>query len=422
MERSLKKAGAMTVALGLLVVPVLWGFENPVHDSNEVTLSGTHRVPSFEVPEGVTIEVEEDLLIISEGSISIDGLLIVRNRNPEDRLDGARIELYAATEIEVGPEGAIRGGAGGGALYQSERGNSGSSIILSAPTVWIDGVVQAGAGGRGQTGGDGGTVRIRGNYITHRKGNPYSSNGQRMWGAIGGDGGLWGGNGGDVITEVCSQPRAVSSACDGRGSVAASQTALHLWDDPPPGTDGAAGGGSQGGVGATGAPGANGSSISPSGQPGGVGGVGGSVTGGNGQGGGQGGGGCPGAGGTGGAGGAGGTGTGGIGGAGGQGGNAYEDPSTHEPQGPGGNGGAGGSGGTGTGGNGGNGGAGGPNAGNGGAGGAAGNGVAGPGGQGGAGGSGTTPGTPGQAGGSGGAASGSAGAHGAVGPGCPGPR
>jgi len=383
-------------------------------------LSGLMPVTSFYVPDGVEVRIDDDLVIESDSTIRIDGILRAIDRTAATRdTAGPTIDCRAQHSIRVA--GTIQGGKGKDNEVRGGHGGDGSSIVLTASVVWIDGAVRGGDGGNGgrhgpdATGGKGGSVDIFADYFTHRSNSEYPSDVRLVtWGAIGGNGGLWGGGGGDVSTHGpflktpaldTSDPEPpsdqMSNAEQFQGMASASMPL-----DCPPGTAGTNGGASTGGVGMTGTTGNDGDENHPNGYPGGTGGPGGSVSGGAGGNGGVGPNCCPDHGGTGGAGGAGGIGTGGPGGPGGIGGNGYNGGS-------GARGGSGGPGGAGTGGNGGKGGDGGPKNGAGGPGGASPTGTGGLGGPGGAGG--YPGGLTGNSGGSGGAISGAAGNSGNAG-------
>jgi len=400
-------------------------------------LQGRIDAKRIVIPASATVIADGDLLLNSEHDIVIEGRLVAADRNDEEGIDAPRIELFARTTIELW--GSIEGGRGldqrdvAPARSHGIAGGDGSDIVLSAPVVWVDGLVRAGDGGHGgagAAGGNGGMLTIVGAFLTHTADDDYEAIGgagapggvnlnPRAAGGKGGDGGavvlLEHAGGENELLMLLGEPAALA-----KPSRAFRDGALSDEDAVPPaacqdGANGIVGGDAIGGAGANGAAGAAGNAAFPNGGAGSNGGNGGAAVGGQG-GAGKAGDNCclvPAAGGNGGTGGVGGTGTGGPGGSGGPGGAAFG-------AGVGGNGGAGGNGGTGFGGMGGNGGAGGPGIppGLGGAAGPAGPGVGGIGGQGGVGGAGAPAGANGQGGAGGAAKPGKAGVAGPLGAGC----
>ncbi len=310
-------------------------------------ISGVVDVDSWDVPFGETVYVEDDLVLRARSSITIEGMLIGMDRpdGPESS-EAPRIELESALEIHV--TGAVAGGKGvcfteGDARTSMNlEGGAGSTIVLRAPTIWIDGVVvggTGGGGGAGGKGGDGGDVIFEGAFLTHA----VDSDPEAIGGAAGPAGagvfasqkGGKGGNGGSVVVRPYphapkfmdgSEPVALLSGFDKTDSLLV--TEARSWACPT-GDDGAHGGDAQGANGADGAYGGNGSPASPNGGDGGGAGKGGDAAAGSGSDGEVGGTCCdpPKKGGRGGTGGAGGSAVAGYGGNGGDGGGAYWDPS-----------------------------------------------------------------------------------------------
>lgn len=445
-------------------------------------LSGAFECESFRIPAGCTVYVVGDLRIDAAEWIEVHGDLVIRDAAASPRsfadisqelgelavpaitpgavragLPDLRLlpSLAAPTlNLEAGSliwiDGSITGGRGASPAEWADGldllvpGGQGSSVLLHAPHIVVDGPVHGGPGGaagRAGHGGHGGNIFVVGSTITRHGAPPEAG----LFGGVGGvaapgiaifEGqdrvglsGARGGSGGNVETH--DHPNATQGV-EGEGSTLGSTSGApnstpwfavpHAgFDCGSPGTVGEAGSNATGGAGTPGSTGAHGLSASqPNGAPGGPGGIGGHATarkGGPGAAGGT----CcapPGTGGPGGAGGAGGDGTGGVGGTGGAGGSSYFDGTVYIGQG--GNGGPGGPGGTGTGGDGGKGGNGGggnlPGAG--GAAGTAGQGYPGGPGPGGPGGTGHITGLYGGPGGVGGSGGGAPGEPGALGSQC----
>lgn len=425
----------ITASLALILGWLSLGDECVLADGR--VLDAPLHAQSIVVPIGATVYVHEDVLLQAEVSIVIEGTIIGLPRQGSGPDRGHGIHLSAGTLIDVA--GTIRGGAGRSleqvATNVGERGGRGSTILLEAPVVFVDGLVMAGAGGRSgpaAKGGQGGEVVVHGAFRSRRVDDVAT-----IIGGTGGPGGdstglpraTDGGDGGNVVLLEAFMGVPIAEGSERVAEAAPSahwffQTSGSGGQGGPcqPGLNGASGGNSTGGSGANGSNGAHGSTTAPAGQPGGNGGAGGNSSGANGTDAGNGGNCCGSTKGPGGSGGTGGKGGNGKGGPGGSGGNGYFDG---EISGAGGTGGNGGPGGNGTGGNGakgGNGGIGCPG-GDGGAGGAAGTGEAGAGGVGGAGGTGTPPGATGSEGGAGGVTPGTTGTNGTnggqCGSGCP---
>jgi len=168
-------------------------------------LSGSISVSSFLIPAGTVVLVDEDLTLDSSSTIVIEGILKIRDRTHDDqKIAGPAVHIRAQESITV--HGSILGGRGKDHEVLDGRGGAGSGIVLTAPTVWIDGTVRGGDGGNGgqrglqAKGGTGGSVDIYGRYLAHpRTQEPSVRPTSVTWGAIGGNGGLWGGDGGDAM-------------------------------------------------------------------------------------------------------------------------------------------------------------------------------------------------------------------------------
>ncbi|HVS18561.1 MAG TPA: hypothetical protein VMT18_08170 [Planctomycetota bacterium] len=124
-------------------------------------ISGQLQVVEFRVPAGETLWVDGDLVVSSTGPIAIDGRLVARDAAELGLQDAPRIELISALAIDV--PGEVLGGRG--TDVQRTRGGHGSSVVLRAPWVRVQGRVVAGAGGAGGLslpGGKGGDALVRG--------------------------------------------------------------------------------------------------------------------------------------------------------------------------------------------------------------------------------------------------------------------
>jgi hypothetical protein len=141
--------------------------------------------------------VTEDLTVISRGAIEIDGDLVLSAPFGNEAPD---LVLISTTTIIV--RGRILGSRGRDAELEYEQGGAGSSILLDAPQIWIDGEVRGGNGGaagpRGK-GGSGGDIDIVGSYLTH--GTEPAARG--AFGGDGGTAGFPGGDGGDGGDVTC---------------------------------------------------------------------------------------------------------------------------------------------------------------------------------------------------------------------------
>lgn len=172
-------------------------------------LSGTLEVDSFIVPAGTVVLVEDDWTVIAKKSIEIHGKLLVRSRCDHDTVkDGPLVKLEAAETIDV--PGEIMGGAGKTEISEGSHGGAGSTIVLVAPMVHVDGRVVGGmGGGSGPSieGGKGGDVVVKGAYLKRLPSNATTSSRSGIVGGHGGPGGPSGpgrpggagGRGGDAL-------------------------------------------------------------------------------------------------------------------------------------------------------------------------------------------------------------------------------
>lgn len=135
-------------------------------------VSGEHSFGDLLVPLGAVVHVRGDLIVHAAGDIRIEGDLIVDDANDSATpvTDAARVEIYAQKSLFI--SGNILGGIGidheyvpGLVSTPALEGGGGSDIILSAPDLYVTGLVQCGNGGSGGylgAGGNGGGLTLVG--------------------------------------------------------------------------------------------------------------------------------------------------------------------------------------------------------------------------------------------------------------------
>ncbi len=161
-----------TIALvSQLVLPNAW--------ADDIHLSGVINTTVFEVAPTDRVIVEDDLVVFSDGNITIDGPMIATK-------SGASISLVSPGVINI--NATIRPGAGKDGDYL-EDGQDGGGLTLNAPRV-ILGVNElsagdGGDGGDGGSGGEGGWVIAMGAVYT----NPWSAQMASVAAGQGGNGG-----------------------------------------------------------------------------------------------------------------------------------------------------------------------------------------------------------------------------------------
>ena len=215
--------------------------------------------------------VESDLVIEAVDEILIEGDLLVRiSSDPSSETrDSPTITLRAGRLIRISGRIILSDGQSGGSL--GANGGRGSSLVIEAPVIIVDGgFLSAGSGGRGEdggedeansrggTGGDGGSITARGVLLTDsgqpvvlRAGNggPGGSGGHLGRRIDGGDGGD-GGHGGDVlVTDPFAPDRAMPGIDWALGNTVDSGTAFRT-SNGIPGASAIAGNGGRGGGGA----------------------------------------------------------------------------------------------------------------------------------------------------------------------------
>lgn len=147
---------------------------------------GVLEIDTFHVPKGVTSFVQSDLLIKAGESISIEGTLVVLDA--ASTLAGTAPSVELASEQWIGIGGILVGGRGADSTGVEVQGGPGSSFVLHAPVVWVDGFVEGGPGGEGGAGGKGGTgesVEAYGWCLTHVEAESFT----QLRGGPGGPGG-----------------------------------------------------------------------------------------------------------------------------------------------------------------------------------------------------------------------------------------
>ncbi|MBL8991108.1 MAG: hypothetical protein JNJ48_05960, partial [Phycisphaerae bacterium] len=161
-------------------------------------LAGTVRVERFVLSANELARITDDVVIESETDIIIDGPLAVDEPGAQRR-HAPNITLRAARRVLI--SGAITP-ANGRAGDPGLQGGRGTSLEIEAPLVVTHGAeLRAGNGAEGvaASGGDGGSVIVRGRIVhADRLARPVLRAGH---GGRGGDGGHRGGNGGDAICE-----------------------------------------------------------------------------------------------------------------------------------------------------------------------------------------------------------------------------
>lgn len=193
------------------------GLDQTVVLADGQVIAGALRGHSFWVPQDAEVVVEGDLAMLATDFIQVDGTLRVRDRGDRGPAEGYRLELVSDRIIEV--TGQIEGGQGRSFDHPlaapGTRGGDGSSVMLRAPLVYVDGAVHGGRGGTsgpGGKGGTGGSVLVLGNARTR--------------GAGGEDRGIFGGHGGAAGVH---HPEALHGAAGGDGGNA---TCI-AWDATP---------------------------------------------------------------------------------------------------------------------------------------------------------------------------------------------
>ncbi|MCB2153323.1 hypothetical protein KQI84_00425 [bacterium] len=345
-------------AVTLAKLPRLNGIDRAavVHLDSDYVASGDLAVRSLIIEQGATLFIDGDLNIQTTDRLVIDGTIMAvpaEARTDSDRasaVDAPSIQLVSKDEIVL--HGFIVGGEGRSFDQSSTRavgafpGGDGSSIILDAPRIILEGAAIGGDGGNGgpsAVGGKGGDVELCADAfivesIVNSPTVAYGGNGGHGGDGVDGQSGTSGGAGGDGGNAKMRGSRASGSdggpgptgadvtggqGIQGSSGLTCQQTGADAGFGGPGGTGAGVVGGDGGIGGAGGNATTNGGTEGGNGGNGGIGGNGGTGTGGNGGLGGSGGRCCDytdGFGGDGGIGGAGGSGFGGAGGPGGPGG------------------------------------------------------------------------------------------------------
>ena len=130
----------------------------PWTPADGATVGGHLEVQRLVVPAGVTVWVDSDLELVSQGDIVIEGALVAR---PGLRPAGTSLLLRSPTSIVV--HGRLAAGDGADSLQSGVAGGRGGDVRLDAPLILSSQEIVGGAGGDGgpgAPGGDGGSVSV----------------------------------------------------------------------------------------------------------------------------------------------------------------------------------------------------------------------------------------------------------------------